>query len=54
GVYLCCRRVGREMVEQRSGCVINISSIAGMASLPLVAYGPAKSAVIMLTKILAA
>jgi NAD(P)-dependent dehydrogenase (short-subunit alcohol dehydrogenase family) len=54
GVYLCCRRVGREMVEQRSGCVINISSIVGMASLPLVAYGPAKSAVIMLTKILAA
>ncbi len=42
------------MVEQRSGCVINISSIAGMASLPLVVYGPAKSAVIMLTKILAA
>lgn len=54
GVYLCCRRAGREMVKQRSGCVINISSITGMASLPLVAYGPAKSAVIMLTKILAA
>jgi len=54
GVYLCCRRAGREMVKQRSGGVINISSIVGMASLPLVAYGPAKSAVIMLTKILAA
>jgi NAD(P)-dependent dehydrogenase (short-subunit alcohol dehydrogenase family) len=53
GVYLCCRRVGSEMVMQRSGCIINISSITGVASFPLVAYGPAKCAVIMLTKILA-
>ena len=53
GTYLCSRRVGREMVRQKSGSVINISSVVGLASAPLVAYGPAKSAVIMLTKILA-
>lgn len=53
GTYLCCRRIGKEMVKQRSGSVINISSVIGLASAPLVAYGPAKSAVIMLTKILA-
>jgi len=53
GTYLCSRRVGREMVRQKSGSVINISSVVGMASAPLVAYSPAKSAVIMLTKVLA-
>ena len=53
GTYLCSRRIGREMVRQKSGSIINISSIVGLASAPLVAYSPAKSAVIMLTKILA-
>jgi len=53
GTYLCSRRVGREMVRERSGVVINISSVVGLASAPLIAYSPAKSAVIMLTKILA-
>jgi len=53
GTYLCSRRVGRQIVRQKSGSVINISSVVGLASAPLVAYGPAKSAVIMLTKILA-
>jgi NAD(P)-dependent dehydrogenase (short-subunit alcohol dehydrogenase family) len=53
GTYLCSRRVGKEMVRQRSGSVVNISSVIGLASAPLVAYGPAKSAVLMLTKILA-
>jgi NAD(P)-dependent dehydrogenase (short-subunit alcohol dehydrogenase family) len=53
GTYLCSRRVGKEMVRQKSGSVVNISSVIGLASAPLVAYGPAKSAVIMLTKILA-
>jgi NAD(P)-dependent dehydrogenase (short-subunit alcohol dehydrogenase family) len=53
GVYLCCRRAGREMVRQKSGCIVNISSIAGLTPLPLVMYGPMKSAVNMLTRILA-
>ncbi len=53
GVYLCCRRAGREMVRQKSGSIVNISSIAGLTPLPLVMYGPMKSAVNMLTRILA-
>jgi len=53
GVYLCSRRAGREMVLRKSGCIINISSIAGLTPLPLPMYGPMKSAVNMLTRILA-
>lgn len=53
GVYLCCRRAGREMMRQKNGCIINISSIAGLTPLPLIMYGPMKSAVNMLTRILA-
>lgn len=54
GVYFCSRKVGQGMVKQRSGSIINISSIGGLISHPLVAYSTAKSAVIHLTKILAA
>lgn len=53
GVYLCCRRAGKEMKAQKRGCILNISSIAGLTPLPLVMYGPMKSAVNMLTRILA-
>jgi NAD(P)-dependent dehydrogenase (short-subunit alcohol dehydrogenase family) len=53
GVFLCSLVIGREMVKKGAGTVINISSVVGIASAPLVAYGPSKSAVIMLTKILA-
>jgi len=53
GVYLCSRRAGREMIRQNNGCIMNISSIAGLTPLPLIMYGPMKSAVNMLTKILA-
>ncbi|MBW1868523.1 MAG: SDR family oxidoreductase [Deltaproteobacteria bacterium] len=53
GLYLCSRRAGREMIRQNNGCIINISSIAGLTPLPLVMYGPMKSAVNMLTRILA-
>ena len=53
GLYLCSRRAGREMIRQNDGCIINISSIAGLTPLPLVMYGPMKSAVNMLTRILA-
>ena len=53
GVYLCSRRAGREMVKGKGGCILNISSIAGITPLPLAMYGPMKSAVNMLTRILA-
>ena len=53
GVYYCSRRAGKEMVTQKSGNIINISSIAGIIPGRLAVYAPIKSAVIMLTKILA-
>ncbi len=53
GVWLCARRVGQEMVARGTGVMVNIASVAGLTSLPLPVYGPAKSAVIMLTQILA-
>lgn len=53
GVYICSRRVGKLMAEQNSGAVVNIASVAGITSLPLPVYGPIKSAIIMLTQILA-
>lgn len=53
GVYICSRRAGQEMVKQQEGCILNISSIAGITPLPLAMYGPMKSAVNMLTRILA-
>lgn len=53
GVYLCSRRAGIEMVAQKAGCIVNISSITGSVPLPLPVYGPMKAAVNMLTRILA-
>jgi len=53
GVWLCARRVGRVMVARGRGAMVNISSVAGLTSLPLAVYGPLKSAVIMLTQVLA-
>jgi NAD(P)-dependent dehydrogenase (short-subunit alcohol dehydrogenase family) len=42
------------MAARRSGSIVNIASIAGMRSMPLHAYSPAKAAVIALTENLAA
>ncbi len=54
GTYLCCRRVGRWMITHKTGKIVNISSIAGIAGLaPRPSYAPAKAAVIHLTRCLA-
>ncbi len=53
GVYLCSRAGGRAMLAKGGGVILNISSIAGLTPLPLYVYGPMKSAVNMLTRILA-
>jgi len=53
GVYICSRRVGKEMVGRQSGVIVNISSITALTPVPLAVYAPVKSAVIMLTKVLA-
>jgi len=53
GVYLCSREAARTMVPQKSGSIINISSVHGLVSLPCLVYGPIKAAVNHFTKILA-
>lgn len=53
-VFLCCQAAGRVMISQRSGRIINISSIAGEVALPkLLAYTTAKGAINQLTRVLA-
>jgi NAD(P)-dependent dehydrogenase (short-subunit alcohol dehydrogenase family) len=55
GTYLCCRLVGKWMIEHGGGKIINISSVGGISGFaPRPAYGPAKAGVILLTRSLAA
>lgn len=54
GTYVACVAFGRRMVGRRRGAIINIASVAGMRSMPLHAYAPAKAAVIAITECLAA
>ena len=54
GTYLAARVFGTRMAARRRGSIINIASIAGMRSMPLHAYAPAKAAVIAMTECLAA
>jgi NAD(P)-dependent dehydrogenase (short-subunit alcohol dehydrogenase family) len=57
GMFLCLKYVLAAMVKNKSGSIINISSIAGLrAEVPEVgpvAYGAAKAGVILLTNIAA-
>lgn len=56
GVFFFAREVGRIMVEQHYGKVINIGSIhstVAMANSPISAYATTKGAVLMMTKSLA-
>ncbi len=52
--FLFCREVGKYMVKQKYGKIINMASIIGTLGLPeLVGYGSSKGAIISLTKSLA-
>ena len=54
GPFLCCQAVGKVMIEQRSGKIINISSTAGFSgSKGMAHYGAAKAGVINFTRSLA-
>ena len=57
GVFLMSQAIGREMIRQRKGSIINISSMSGIiVNTPQcqVAYNVSKAGVIALTKSLAA
>lgn len=54
GVFYCSRAVGRAMIDQGSGTVVNISSIRGYSANPgRLAYCAAKAAVIIMTEVMA-
>jgi len=56
GLWHCCQRVGRVMLDQGEGRIVNIASILGLAAgqiEPAPAYCSAKSAVIGLSRDLA-
>jgi NAD(P)-dependent dehydrogenase (short-subunit alcohol dehydrogenase family) len=52
--WIACQAVGKVMVRQKRGRIVNFSSNAGLHGFPgYPAYGPAKAGVIALTKVLA-
>jgi NAD(P)-dependent dehydrogenase (short-subunit alcohol dehydrogenase family) len=57
GTFLCCREAFRRMAEQRSGVIINLSSLSGVKGVEkfpgLSAYNVSKAGVASLTEILA-
>jgi NAD(P)-dependent dehydrogenase (short-subunit alcohol dehydrogenase family) len=54
GVFLCCREVGRLMVEQNGGCIVNIASLNAVSPAALcAAYNVSKAGVVSLTQSLA-
>jgi len=65
GVFLCCQEIGKVMVKQRSGVIVNISSIYGMSGADQriyddsnlnspVSYAASKGGILNLTRYLAA
>ena len=54
GCFYCCQEVGKGMVEQRSGSIINIVSVFGLRGfMNLAPYVASKGAIVQLTKSLA-
>src|SRR5438034_1291962 len=54
GAFLCCKAALRPMLRQRSGRIINVTSVAGIVGNPGQAnYSSAKAGLIGLTKSLA-
>ncbi len=55
GVFNCAQEVGKHMIKQKQGRIINISSIAGIQGYAgSVPYSSSKGGVVLLTKTLAA
>ena len=53
GVFLCCQIVGKVMLRQEHGSIINLASIGGLIALPTSApYSASKGGVVQLTRAL--
>ena len=50
GMFMTCKHVLPIMVEQKSGCIINVSSTASLAARPTVTYKTSKAGVNALTQ----
>ena len=54
GTFLCSRKAGQIMREQKKGKIVSISSLAGRRSAPFMGiYGVAKAGIEMMTKVIA-
>jgi NAD(P)-dependent dehydrogenase (short-subunit alcohol dehydrogenase family) len=54
GLFFCCQEIGRRMVQQQSGRIINIASQMGLVGYyKRAAYCASKGGVVQLTKVLA-
>ena len=54
GVFLCCQAVGKKMIQQGGGKIINISSTAGiLGEQGFLPYSVSKAGVTVLTRVLA-
>jgi len=54
GTFLCCKYLGKLMIDCGGGAIVNIASTAGIAGVPRApAYCASKAGVILLTKSLA-
>jgi NAD(P)-dependent dehydrogenase (short-subunit alcohol dehydrogenase family) len=54
GTFLCCKHVGKHLIEKGGGTIVNIASTAGFTGIPrAAAYCASKAGVISLTKSLA-
>ena len=54
GTFLCCRAIGKVMMQQQNGCIVNLSSQVGLTpGAGAGAYPISKAGIIMLTRQLA-
>ena len=51
--YVACRVIGSAIAQRGQGCIVNIASVLSFRPGPVLAYGPAKAAIVNLTSALA-
>ena len=54
GTFLCCQKIGKQMIAGGGGAIVNVATTAGITGVPRApAYCASKAGVILLTKSLA-